>query len=301
MGGSRRVEAGRGLPAAWRELWETYEILKRSSVSPATLANYLDTLVQLARFLGLDVPPLERVTRRQVAEFIEDVKQRTPASTAGMRYRGLSAVFGWLAAPGDGDEPYIEQNPMKGLRHPKVEEDPVPVLDYDEVRRLLAACRGDRFEDRRDEAIIQFLFDTGWRRGEVASMRVDGDWLNLRDGKARVEGKTGPRLVSLGDKTAAAIKRYLRIRSRHPRHDEPWLWLGRRGRLLGNGIYQALDARYEAAGIEASKKAHIFRHSFSHYFRLEGGSDSELTTGHSGSWPWTRLGSMPQRSRNPSG
>jgi integrase len=49
----------------------------------------------------------------------------------------------------------------------------VPLLDYDEVRRLLAACRGDRFEDRRDEAIIRSLLDTGVRRGELGSMRTE--------------------------------------------------------------------------------------------------------------------------------
>ncbi len=277
MSGTRRPDlSGSALPAAWRELWDTYEILKRSAVSPNTLANYLDTLVQFGRFLGVDAPPLEAVSRRQIAEFIDSVRERTTASTASMRYRGLSAVFGWLATPGEGDEPYIASNPMHGLRRPKVDEDPVPVLDFDEVRRLLAVCRGDRFEDRRDEAIVRFLFDTGCRRGEVASMRVEHDWLNLIDGEARVAGKTGPRLVSVGDKTAAAIKRYLRVRSRHPNHAEPWLWLGRRGRLLGNGIYQALASRYDAAGIEAAKKAHVFRHSFSHYFRLEGGSEGDL-------------------------
>lgn len=165
-----------------------------------------------------------------------------------------------------------------GLRAPKVEEDPIPVLTYEDVRRLLAVCRGSKFEERRDEAIIRFLFDTGCRRGEVASMRIEPGWLDLREGEAKVDGKTGPRMVSIGDRTAAAIKRYLRTRDRQRTREERWLWLGRKGPLTGNGIYQMLDRRYDEAGIDVRKKAHIFRHSFSHHFRMEGGSDSELTT-----------------------
>jgi hypothetical protein len=53
---------------------------------------------------------------------------------------------------------------------------------------------------------------------------------------------------------------------------------GTAGRLGGNGIYKALARRFDQAGIEAVKKAQVFRHSFSHYFRPESGSDSELTT-----------------------
>jgi integrase len=284
MSPRRAKQSASDLPDAWQDVWETYEILRRGTLAPSTLANYLDSLIQFGRFLaagGAEVPALGDVSRFHCKAFIDSVRERTTASTGAMRHRALAAVFGWLAAPGDGEEPYTESNPMRGLRLPRVEDDPVPVLDYDEVRHLLAACRGDRFEDRRDEAIVRFMFGTGCRRGEVGSMRLDGDWLDLRNGEARVVGKgrggrPRERIVSLDDKTAAAIKRYLRVRSRHPSHAEPWLWLGRRGRLLGNGIYQALERRYDAAGLDPEKKAHIFRHTFSHYFRLDGGSEGDL-------------------------
>jgi integrase len=269
------------LPPTWREVWGIYEIIKRTTISEATLANYLDTLVTFGRFLAGqesrgEAPPLEEIVKEDFAAFISDVKVRTSASTAGMRYRGLSAVFGWLARPGDGEEPFLPSNPVKALRHPKVDEDPVRVLEVDDVLRLLATCRGDGFENRRDGAIIRFMFDTRCRRGEVASMRTDRESLDLREGEALVTGKTGPRPVAFGPTTAAHIQRYLRLRVRHPRAAEPWLWLGRYGPLGGSGVYQALSRRFDDAGIEARKKAHVFRHSFSHHFRMEGGSDIDL-------------------------
>jgi site-specific recombinase XerD len=264
------------LPSSWRPLWEDFEIIKRSTISERTMANYREALVMLARFLGPEPPALAALSRRQIAAFIDEVKERTSAATAANRYRSLSAVFGWLAAPGEDDEPFIERNPMKGLRPPKVAEDPVPVLSLEEVRRLLASCRGTSFEERRDEALIRFLFDTGCRRGEVASMQVSPEWLNLRDLTAMVNGKSGPRIVAFGPKTAAALLRYVRLRQRRAARGEKALWIGRKGALAGNGIYQLLDRRFEQAGLAAAKRVHVFRHSFGHHFRAAGGSEGDL-------------------------
>ena len=47
------------------------------------------------------------------------------------------------------------------------------VFTDDEQRRLLDACRGSSFEDRRDVAILRSMLDTGMRRGEVAAMKVE--------------------------------------------------------------------------------------------------------------------------------
>jgi integrase len=38
---------------------------------------------------------------------------------------------------------------------------PVPVLNDDELAALLNACQGKTLVDRRDEAVIRFLIDTG--------------------------------------------------------------------------------------------------------------------------------------------
>lgn len=264
------------LPASWQALWEDFEVIRRPSISERTMANYREAMVLLARFLGPNTPPMESLTRRDIAAFIEDSKQKTSAATAANRYRSLSAVFNWLAAPGEDDEPFLPRNPMQGLHPPKVAEDPVPVLDLNDIRRLLLTCRGNSFEDRRDEALIRFLFDTGCRRGEAASMQANSEWLNLRELTAMVSGKTGPRIVAFGSKTAAALHRYIRLRQRRTARGETALWIGRKGALTGNGIYQLIARRFEMAGVEAHKLVHVFRHSFGHHFRAAGGSEGDL-------------------------
>ena len=265
------------LPAAWEDAWDAYSIPRKSSLSKRTLANYRDTFIQLARFVGPSITP-EQLTRRQVAAFLESVVQSTSATTAAMRYRGLSAVLGFLARSDEDGEAYLARNPMTGLRPPKTDAVPPPVLSLEDVKRLVAACKGPLLEDRRDEAMIRLLFETGIRRGELASMQIAPEWLNLREGTARVSGKTGQRIIDIGDKTTAAIYRYLKLRarSRSAKRGVEALWIGQKGALTGNGIFQALDRRFDLAGVVSSKKAHIFRHTFSHEYSLAGGHLDDL-------------------------
>jgi len=58
-------------------------------------------------------------------------------------------------------------------RNPAVPEVPPDVLTEDQLRRLLRACDGKAFEERRDTAILRLLIDTGMRREECAGLKVE--------------------------------------------------------------------------------------------------------------------------------
>lgn len=49
---------------------------------------------------------------------------------------------------------------MVRMKPPHVPEEPVPVLGDDELRRMLAACEGKGFEERRDMAIVRLFLDS---------------------------------------------------------------------------------------------------------------------------------------------
>lgn len=269
---------GAPLPQAWEDAWDAYAIPKRASLSDRTLANYRDTFGQLSRFVGGDKVAPEDLTPRHVAMFLESVVQQASGTTAAMRWRGLSAVINYLAKRDEDGESYLPKNPMRGIRPPKSTEVPPPVLAMDDVRRVIKACSGPSVEDIRDEAIIRVLFDTGIRRGELVSMQTGADWLNLREGTARVDGKTGQRIIDLGDKTSAAIFRYMKRRkaSHYAGRNASALWIGLKGPMTGNGVYQALAKRFALAGVKAEKLAHVFRHTFSHEYRAAGGNLDDL-------------------------
>lgn len=267
------------LPADWEQFWADYEVMKGRSLSPRTLAGYRESLVYLGRFLEPKVPELADLAKRDIAAWLDYTHKTTSATTTALRFRGLAAVINWLANPGDDDEPYLTKNPIKGLRPPKVEEEPVQVLSLEQVRKAIAACKasGSDFESRRDEAMIRLLYDTGIRRGELVSMKNTPEALNVKDGAALVAGKTGPRIIAFTPATGAAIHRYVKLRMRRVPSSETALWIGRKSKdgsyaLSGNGVYQVIARRFEQAGVEAKSLVHAFRHTAAHLHWKHGGS-----------------------------
>lgn len=101
---------------------------------------------------------------------------------------------------------------MAKMKPPHVPEKSVPIVPEEQIRRLLASCRGKQFEDRRDQAIIRLLADTGIRRGELLGLTIEDVFLDegvvsvIRKGRRRRE-------VPFGVKTAKALAK---VASRSP-------------------------------------------------------------------------------------
>ena len=75
------------------------------------------------------------------------------------------------------------------------------MLTDDQLRRLLKACQGRAFADRRDTALLRLLLDTGMRRAEIAGLGV-GD-VDFDHNVALVLGKgRRPRACPFGRKAA---------------------------------------------------------------------------------------------------
>jgi site-specific recombinase XerD len=133
---------------------------------------------------------------------------------------------------------------------------------------------GRDFAARRDTAIIRLFIDTGMRRGELAGLTVDD--IDFDMDVAQVLGKgRRPRACPFGAKTAQALDRYLRERSRHDAAHLPWLWLGHKGRLSDSGVLQMIRRRGEQAGL-GQIHAHQLRHSFAHSWLANGGNEGDL-------------------------
>ena len=48
----------------------------------------------------------------------------------------------------------------------------VNALTDEQLRRLIKACQGKSLQDRRDEAIVRLMAETGMRAGEVLALEV---------------------------------------------------------------------------------------------------------------------------------
>ncbi len=111
-------------------------------------------------------------------------------------------------------------------------------------------------------------------RGEMAGLTLDDVDFDL--GVAYVLGKGRRRRAApFGNKTALALRRYLRARARQPHANSPLLWIGKFGSLGDAGIQQMVERRGIEAGIEGLH-AHSFRHTFAHKWLAAGGTEGDL-------------------------
>jgi site-specific recombinase XerD len=236
--------------------------LRASNLAPRTISSYVDAAERLAGFVGSGAE-VHQLTHRDIQRFLvhlaETPHQRTgrpvTASYVAGIYRRLQQLFRWLEEEGE-----IPSSPFRRLRPPAVPTRPVPVLTDGEIRRLLST------RDRRSQALLRVLLDTGVRVSELVSMRRDNP--RLVQGKGR-----RPRTVFWSHTTELAVRRYLRTRS----DDHEAVWVGRAGPLTASGVRQVVRDEGRRAGIDGLHP-HRLRHTFAHRWLLAGGSPEDLMT-----------------------
>jgi len=221
-------------PDALLVLLDDWQIhLRARNISPATIDSYVRVGRALCDFLvDNGLPGRARdLTRDHVETYLAAMFERKAhnrqgtvrPATVAKHYRSLQQLFRWLVDDGE-----IERSPMDRMRPPSVPEQPVPIITDVHLEALLATCKGNTFENRRDLAILRLFLDTGMRAGELAGLHVDD--LDQEESTAYVLGKGGRhRACPYGAKTADALRRYVRARRAHRYAASTALWLGRVG------------------------------------------------------------------------
>lgn len=193
------------------------------------------------------------------------------ATTARSRQAALRRFSAWLA-----EEDEIERDELIGLKPPKLDTKVVPRLPDQQCAALIKACAGREFVDRRDEALVRLMLETGIRAGEVLAMTTAD--VDAAQGLATVRrGKGGKgRVVPFGPQTGRALDRYTRMRRAHPLAELPAFWLGGAGQSFGyHGLRVALGRRAELAGISGFHP-HMLRHTAASRWLSAGGSEGGL-------------------------
>lgn len=245
--------------------------LRARNLSDRTVDTYTESVRQFGTFLADRGMPIQvdGIAREHVESFIEDLLGKWKPATASNRYRGLQTYFKWLLEEGE-----IRTSPMARMKPPLVPESPPQVLNLEDLQKLLKACEGRSFDQRRDAAIIRILLDTGLRRAEMAGITMED--VDLDQQTLRVLGKGGRiRTVPYGRKSARDLDRYLRVRQQRLHSLSPNLWIGLRGPMTPSGIYQVVRDRADQAGV-GHVYTHLLRHTFAHMWLSSEGAEGDL-------------------------
>jgi integrase/recombinase XerD len=255
--------------AALLPSWELH--LRAERKSPETVKSYGDGVRRFLAWADAAGRPAV-LDRAGVTAFTAALLEAggEPA-TARARQLALRRFSAWLVEEGEADA-----DRLLGLKAPQLDAKVVEPLTAEQIRALVAACAGTELRDRRDEALVRLMIETGARAGEVVALGT-GD-VDLAAGTAVVRrGKGGRgRVVPFGPQTARALDRYLRVRRGHRLADTPALWLGDRGKAFSyDALHKTLGERARAAGIEGFRP-HRLRHTAAHRWLAAGGSEGGL-------------------------
>lgn len=254
----------------WSDDW--VESLKSDNRSRHTIRLYASSIGKFATWVASErgrTEP-EQVTSRDIRAWVvslgEHVKSTGKPVGAGygmQHLRNLKVFWAWwVSEESDGDHQPV--NPAASVSLPKVPAKLTPILEDDDLLKLLNTAGSHSFADLRDTAIMRVLLDAGVRRNELLSMTLADT--HTTEGVAIVDAKGGgTRPVQFGPRTAKALNRYLRARRTHPDAQLPQLWLSvppkGHGALGACGINRMLKTRGEIAGIAGIVHPHRFRHT----------------------------------------
>ncbi|MFM9274758.1 tyrosine recombinase XerC [Pseudarthrobacter sp. NKDBFgelt] len=245
------------------------------AVSPHTLRGYLGDVRSLlshaasegaVRLQDLELGTLRRWLGAQSQE-------GAARSTLARRSASVRVFTAWAMA-----EERIAADPALRLKAPKREQSLPGVLQAGQLTRLLAILEEAAAEGAplalRDRAIVELLYATGVRVGELAGLDVDD--LDPDRRTLRVIGKGNKeRTVPYGVPAALAVDDWLRRGRPLLARDNsgPALFLGARGgRVDQRQVRSMVNNLFAGLGDTSASGPHALRHSAATHL-LDGGAD----------------------------
>jgi len=259
------------------------------NASEHTVSNYLLDIRQFIELTWGDEtnPPYrwkeaDRFAARKFLVFFQ--KLEMAPTTTGRKLSALRSFYKFMVR-----EEYVPDNPFVGLHLPKKGSYLPTVLSVNEVTQLLEAPHQmaaakkptsifQEYAPVRDTAILEVLYSTGMRIGELISMTEKQ--VDILSGIVSVLGKgKKERLCPLGRPAEIALQNALSMRA------EVWNSLGKKGDprnviflnkfggpITARSVERMMKNVVAWCGLKPGISPHALRHSFATHL-LDGGAD----------------------------
>jgi len=182
------------------------------NLSSNTIASYSTCMQLFLEFccrrlsIPLDGIDLNRIDQALVLDFLDHLerdRQNVPA-TRNQRLTALKTFFRFIAIQNPDLAELCER--IAAIRSKHTEDPVIEPLSQDQIKAILAAPRPDTPSGRRDQALLNFMYNTGARAQEVADLQlgqIRGDAASyvLLNGKGRKQ-----RLVPIWPETVNLLK-----------------------------------------------------------------------------------------------
>jgi len=240
-------------------------------LSPNTLISYRRDLASYGDFLSRrHIDALSRITKSDITDLMFYQKDKGISPNSIARHLAAIRMFHRFLVR----ERIVKVDPSGLIDTPKLSRKIPEALSLNEVDTLLAQPQIRSAQGARDKAVLEALYATGMRVSEAVGLKIDD--LNLDIGFLLCIGKGNKeRVIPLGKKAIAAIKRYLEFS--RPRllgkAQSERLFLNRFGKKISRqSLWKIIKKYARQAGIKKAIRPHTLRHSFATHL-LERGAD----------------------------
>jgi integrase/recombinase XerC len=237
------------------------ELLDQKGLSRETYRAYLNDIRHLTAFLKdrqVDIPD-----RHMVRSYMLKLHTQYTRTTINRKLSSIKGFYDFMMK-----QTGLAMNPFGHVRSLKKREMLPVFLSHDEMFDLI-----ETISDLRDRAILELLYSTGIRVGEVEAM-ICSD-VDMASGFIRVMGKgSKQRVVPVGRRALDAVSVYLKSRGINDSIycSEP-LFLNNRGdNMRSRSIRRVVYMWSLAAAVAKQVSPHVIRHTFASHM-LDAGAD----------------------------
>ena len=186
-------------------------------------------------------------------------------TSAGRKLAALRTFFRYLCREG-----ILAKNPARALLSPRTERRIPEHLEESEVPAFLD-LPGEDFAALRDRAILELLYGTGIRCGELVSL--DSGEVDMAAGMIRVVGKgSKERIVPFGDAARRSLTAYVGARKGRRSAGDALFVNQKGGRLTDRSVRRLIAKRVAQTATNRRISPHSLRHSFATHL-LQRGAD----------------------------
>lgn len=231
---------------------------------------YSNDIGQFLAFLELEppLPSLTELRHTQVRTWVASLM--TTGTQARSVQRKLSALKSWfrfLCKRG-----HLDKNPLATFEAPKMAKRLTPYMTQEDTEAMLSSVdtQGEPqfpegFEGLRDKTILEVLYATGMRRGELISLKVND--IDLATKTLKVTGKGNKqRLIPIAASLCDLLKNYLEerlsvLRTAGLTH-QSFLLTDKGQPAYDKFVYNKVKHYMSLHSSHPRKSPHVLRHTF---------------------------------------
>ena len=239
---------------------EYLKIQKNYSIN--TIEGYEEDIEFFKKFLDKNSYNIREVEYKDIRQFFNYMDSlKLSKNTISRKISSLRSFYKYLARNN-----YIKYNPFSLTKGPKKDKLLPKFLYYNELEEMFNICDTTTFYGLRDRLILEILYATGIRVGELEYMKIKD--INFYENKIKILGKGNKeRIVYFGEYTREILDLYLKQRTDK---NEYLLINNHKERLTSRGIRYILNKIIAKTSIETKISPHMLRHTFATHMLNEG-------------------------------